>query len=74
MIAARLLKGIRYLRDPGYSIGDVSERLGYRQPRILTTHMREVLGVTPSGIRARPDELDAVELVLKWTARADAAS
>jgi AraC-like DNA-binding protein len=66
LIAAKILRGLSYLRDPGYSIRDVAKKLGYRQSRIFTAHMLEIFGATPSRLRPRITEEDALEIILKW--------
>lgn len=53
----------RLLQDPGYTVEDVAERLGYSQTRTLAMAIREVFGMTPGELRVRltPEEaLDAV--------------
>jgi AraC-like DNA-binding protein len=66
LIAAKVLRGLSYLRDPGYSVRDVAKKLGYRQSRIFTSHILEIFGVTPSRLRPRITEEDALEMILKW--------
>jgi AraC-like DNA-binding protein len=71
LIAAKVLRGLSYLRDPGYSVRDVAKKLGYRQSRIFTAHMVEIFGFTPSRIRPRITEEDALEIILRWAALSD---
>lgn len=66
LIAARLLRGYSYLRDPGYSVLDVSFKLGYRSPRIFAHHAVSVFGLTPSRVRSRLPEAEAIKIVLDW--------
>lgn len=66
LIAARLLRGYSYLRDPGYSVLDVSFKLGYRSPRIFAHHAVTVFGLTPSRVRSRLPEAEAINIVLEW--------
>jgi len=66
LIAAKLLRGYSYLRDPGYSVLDVSLKLGYRSTRIFAQHSVSVFGMTPSRVRARLAEPDAIRKVLDW--------
>jgi AraC-like DNA-binding protein len=66
LIAAKLTRSITYLRDPGYSVVDVALKLGYRHPRILTAHCLEVFEITPSRLRARLTEDDAIALLIRW--------
>jgi AraC-like DNA-binding protein len=65
-IAAKLLRGYGYLRDPGYSVLDVSVKLGYRSSRIFAQHAVSVFGLTPSRVRTRLGEADAIKKVLDW--------
>ncbi len=57
--AARALRAYAYTRDPGQSVDDVAQKLRYSAPRILTRHMRELLGETPQSARreVRDEEL-----------------
>jgi len=66
LIAAKLLRGYSYLRDPGYSVLDVSLKLGYRSTRIFAQHALSVFGMTPSRVRTRLPEADAIKRVLDW--------
>ena len=66
LIAAKALRGFGYLRDPGYSVLDVSFKLGYRSSRIFSEHTVSVYGLTPARMRARLTDERAVESVLTW--------
>jgi len=66
LIAAKVLRGFGYLRDPGYSVVDVSIKLGYKQARIFSHHWVSVFGVTPARIRRRLADEAAIEQVLRW--------
>ena len=66
LIAAKVLRGFGYLRDPGYSVLDVSIKLGYRSTRIFSQHSVAVFGLTPARVRTRLNDEDAVEGVLHW--------
>jgi len=66
LIAARLCRGLTYLRDPGYSVREVAMKLGYRHPRILTAHALEVFELTPSRLRSRLTEDDAIAMLVRW--------
>src|SRR5437016_12047083 len=46
LAAARVLYAHRLLRDPGFTIEDVAERLGYAQTKTLQLHARTYLGLT----------------------------
>lgn len=66
LIAARALRAFSYLRDPGYSVSDVAQKLGYVQSRILGNHSLKVFGLKPARARRRISEADAVERVLEF--------
>jgi len=60
------LRGFGYLRDPGYSVLDVSIKLGYKTARIFSQHWVSVFGVTPARVRTRLTDEAAIESVLRW--------
>lgn len=66
LIAAKVLRGFGYLKDPGYSVLDVSIKLGYRSTRIFSQHSVSVFGLTPARLRTRLSDDDAIESVLDW--------
>jgi AraC-like DNA-binding protein len=66
LIAAKVLRGFGYLRDPGYSVLDVSIKLGYRSTRIFSQHSVAVFELTPARLRTRLNDEDAVQRVLQW--------
>ncbi|MEO8911172.1 MAG: hypothetical protein ABI408_13245 [Gemmatimonadaceae bacterium] len=66
LIAAKVLRGFGYLRDPGYSVLDVSIKLGYKTARIFSHHWVSVFGITPARVRRRLSDEAAVEHVLRW--------
>ena len=66
LIAAKVLRGFGYLRDPGYSVLDVSIKLGYKTARIFSHHWVSVFGLTPARVRKRLTDDDAVESILRW--------
>lgn len=66
VIAAKVLRGFGYLRDPGYSVLDVSIKLGYKSARIFSQHWVSVFGVTPARVRTRLTDDAAIENVLRW--------
>jgi AraC-like DNA-binding protein len=66
LIAAKVLRGFGYLRDPGYSVLDVSIKLGYKTARIFSQHWVGVFGVTPARVRTRLTDDTAIESVLQW--------
>jgi AraC-like DNA-binding protein len=71
VIAAKVLRGFGYLRDPGYSVLDVSVKLGYKTARIFSQHWVSVFGVTPARVRTRLTDDAAVESVLRWLGTPD---
>lgn len=66
LVAAKLLRGYSYLRDPGYTVVDVSVKLGYRTTRVFNHHSVSVFGLTPLKVRVRVAEADAVRSILDW--------
>ncbi len=66
LVAAKVLRGFGYLRDPGYSVLDVSIKLGYKTARIFSQHWVSVFGVTPARVRTRLTDEAAAESVLRW--------
>jgi AraC-like DNA-binding protein len=66
LIAAKVLRGFGYLRDPGYSVLDVSIKLGYKTARIFSHHWVSVFGITPARVRTRLTDDAAIESVLRW--------
>jgi AraC-like DNA-binding protein len=71
LIAAKVLRGFGYLRDPGYSVLDVSIKLGYKAARIFSEHWVSVFGVTPARVRTRITDDAAIESVLRWLGAGD---
>ena len=66
LIAAKVLRGFGYLRDPGYSVLDVSIKLGYKTARIFSQHWVGIFGMTPARVRTRLTDQAAIESVLRW--------
>jgi AraC-like DNA-binding protein len=66
LIAARLTRALIYLNDPGYSVTEVATKLGYNHPRIFTSHILEVFGMTPSRLRSRLTPDDALAQLIRW--------
>ena len=71
LIAAKVLRGFGYLRDPGYSVVDVSIKLGYKSTRIFSHHWVSVFGDTPARLRNRLSDEAAVNAVLEWLRAGD---
>ncbi len=66
LIAAKVLRGFGYLRDPGYSVLDVSIKLGYKTARIFSQHWVNVFGLTPARVRTRLTDEAAIASILRW--------
>lgn len=69
-IAARVLHALSYLRDPGYSIQQVADKMGYKHPRVLTQHTLAVFGLRPSRLRRHADSDELVSRLVDWVKRA----
>src|SRR5690349_21927990 len=63
LAAARVLYAHRLLQDPGFTIEDVAQRLGYSQTKTLQLHARAYLGLTLGELRFALDPADALERV-----------
>src|SRR5438552_3884107 len=63
LAAARVLYAHRLLRDPGFTIEDVAERLGYAQTKTLQLHARSYLGLTAGEMRLTLEPAEALERV-----------
>ncbi|HEX9085071.1 MAG TPA: AraC family transcriptional regulator [Gemmatimonadaceae bacterium] len=66
VVGARVFRGCVYLRDSGFSIGDVAIKLGYTHPRIFAHHIECVLGECPSKVRHSLDDAQAVSRIVSW--------
>jgi AraC-like DNA-binding protein len=66
VIGARVFRGCVYLRDAGFTIGDVAIKLGYTHPRIFAHHIESVLGECPSKVRRSFDDSDAIDRIMSW--------
>jgi AraC-like DNA-binding protein len=67
VVGARVFRGCVYLRDDGFSIGDVAIKLGYTHPRIFARHIEWVLGDCPSRVRRRSlDNAKTVARLVAW--------
>jgi AraC-like DNA-binding protein len=71
LIAAKVLRGFGYLRDPGYSVLDVSIKLGYKTARIFSQHWVSIFGQTPARVRTRLTDDAAVAAVVEWLRAGD---
>src|SRR5881628_96830 len=63
LAAARVLYAHRLLRDPGFTIEDVAERLGYAQTKTLQLHARTYLGLTVGEMRVTLAPEEALQRV-----------
>jgi AraC-like DNA-binding protein len=66
VVGARVFRGYVYLRDIGFSIGDVATKLGYTHPRIFAHHVESVLGAPPSRIRHSLDHPAVQSRIVAW--------
>src|SRR5206468_12387969 len=74
LVAAKVLRGFGYLRDPGYSVLDVSIKLGYKTARIFSQHWVSVFGETPARVRTRLTDEAAIAAVREWLRAGDDGS
>src|SRR5207247_3709623 len=64
LAAARVLYAHRLLQDPGFTVEDVAQRLGYAQTKTLQLHARAYLGLTAGEMRLTLDPRQAHERTL----------
>ena len=57
----RVLYAHRLLQDPGFTIEDVAQRLGYAQAKTLQQHARSYLGLTAGEMRLSLSPQEALE-------------
>jgi transcriptional regulator GlxA family with amidase domain len=62
VLGARLLRAYFYMQDPGRSLDEVVERLGYGSARLFARQVRAATGLTPTALRQHvpPDEFVAL--------------
>lgn len=65
LAAARVLYAHRLLQDPGFTIEDVAERLGYAQAKTLQQHARAYLGLTAGEMRLSLTPVDATHRIVQ---------
>jgi AraC-like DNA-binding protein len=65
-IAARVLRGYAYMRDPGYTVGDIAAKLGYSDPRVFTRHTLLALSMRPTEVRKRLQDDELVSRLVEW--------
>jgi AraC-like DNA-binding protein len=51
VLGARLLRAYFYMQDPGRSLDEVVERLGYGSARLFARQVRAATGLTPTALR-----------------------
>ena len=66
VVGAHVFRGYLYLKDIGFSIRDISAKLGYTHPRIFAHQTECVLGEPPSKIRHSLDMETAVQRLVAW--------
>jgi AraC-like DNA-binding protein len=65
LAAARVLYAHRLLQDPGFTVEDVAERLGYSQVKTLQQHARTYLGLTAGEMRLSLTPHEALDRVVE---------
>jgi AraC-like DNA-binding protein len=62
VLGARLLRAYFYMQDPGRSLDEVVERLGYGSARLFARQVRAATGLTPTALResVSPEEFVAL--------------
>jgi len=65
LAAARVLYAHRLLQDPGFTVDDVAQRLGYAQTKTLQLHARAYLGLTAGEMRLTLDPGQALERIAR---------
>ena len=63
LAAARVLYAHRLLQDPGFTVEDVAQRLGYAQTKTLQLHARSYLGLTAGEMRLTLEPRQALERI-----------
>src|SRR5947207_2571450 len=63
LAATRVLHAHRLLQDPGFTVDDVAQRLGYAQTKTLQLHARAYLGLTAGEMRLTLEPRQALERI-----------
>ena len=63
LAVARVLYAHRLLQDPGFTVEDVAQRLGYAQTKTLQLHARAYLGLTAGEMRLTLEPRQALERI-----------
>ena len=66
VVGAHVFRGYLYLKDIGFTIRDISAKLGYTHPRIFAHQTECVLGETPSKIRHSLELETVVQRLVAW--------
>jgi AraC-like DNA-binding protein len=66
LLAAKLLRGAHYLMNRHVPVKEVSDKLGYENPRAFAKHTLAVFGCNPTDLRTHTDEEEIVKHVLEW--------
>ena len=74
LAAARVLYAHRLLQDPGFTIEDVAQRLGYARVKTLQQHAHCYLGLTAGEMRLSLSVDEALQAVLSRFRSASAAA
>jgi AraC-like DNA-binding protein len=63
MVLTRLLYAHRLLLDPGYTVEDVAQKLGYSKTKTFQMHLRAVFGATAGELRVSLSTEEALIMV-----------
>lgn len=72
--AARVLHAHALLQDPGYTVDNVAQRLGYGHVKTLQHHTREILALPPAELRLSMSREEALSAVRGYITRGDAVA
>jgi AraC-like DNA-binding protein len=71
VVGARAFRGYLYLSDSGFSIRDVSTKLGYTHPRIFAHQFESVFQMRPSALRRLSDPRESLRQIMNWLCRGE---
>ena len=74
LAAARVLYAHRLLQDPGFTVEDVAQRLGYTRVKTLQQHARMYLGLTAGEMRLSLTVDEALDRVVQRSLRPSRAA
>ena len=66
IFGARFTRALYYMRDPGYLLDDITQKLGYTNGRLFARQVRAATGLTPSMLR---DHVEPEKLLEQLTAK-----